>query len=279
MRSHREVFSIERMAAILGVSRSGYYAWLSRPQSRRSAWRRALDTRVRVCFNTHRARSGSPKVYHALKQQGFSCCRTSVARSMRRQGLRSKTRRRYVVTTDSKHMLQVAPNVLNQKFDVDDPNKVWVSDITYIWSRTGWLYLAVVIDLYSRRVVGWSLNKDLGHEGALSALESALHARQPSPGLIIHTDRGTQFCCHGYRNTVKKSQLIHSMSRQGNCWDNAVAESFFKTLKTEWAYHANLRDYNHANRELFEYIEAFYNNKRLHQTLNYISPADFEMLN
>lgn len=272
------MFSVEKMATILGVSKSGYYAWLSRPESGRKTWQRSLDARVRVRFNTDRQRPGSPKVYQALKKEGFSCCRTSVARSMRRPGLRSKTRRRYIVTTDSKHMLQVAPNLLNQGFDVDRPNKVWVSDITYLWSRAGWLYLSVVIDLYSRRVVGWCLSKDLGHEGALSALKSAVHVRRPEPGLMIHTDRGTQFCCNGYRNVVKKNRFIHSMSRQGNCWDNAVAESFFKTLKTEWAYHADLRDYQQTKRELFEYIEAFYNTQRLHQTLNYVSPADFERL-
>jgi transposase InsO family protein len=173
-------------------------------------------------------------------------------------------------------MLHVAPNLLKQKFNVDRPNKVWVSDITYLWSRTGWLYLAIVIDLYSRRVIGWSLRKDLGHEGVLSALKRAIHARQPGPGLMIHTDRGTQFCCHGYRKAVQENEIIHSMSRQGNCWDNAVAESFFRTLKTEWAYHIYLKDYDHAKQELFEYIEAFYNCQRLHQTLNYSSPDAFE---
>jgi putative transposase len=276
MKSYRSVFSIERMAAVLYVSRSGYYAWLSRPESRRKRRQRALDSRVRVCFRTSQDRSGSPKIYHALKQQGFACCRASVARSMRRQGLRSKTRPRFVVTTDSKHMLHVAPNLLRQKFNVDRPNKVWVSDITYLWSHTRWLYLAVVIDLYSRRVIGWSLSKDLGHQGALSALESAIHTRKPDPGLVIHKDRGTQFCSHGYQRAVQEFEIIHSMSRQGNCWDNAVAESFFRTLKTEWAYHIRLKDFDHTRHELFEYIEAFYNNKRLHQTLDYCSPVTFE---
>ena len=155
MKNHRDLFSVERMATVLGVSRSGYYAWLSRPVSRRRVWQRALDSRVRVCFRMDRDRSGSPKVHQALKQQGFSCCRTSVARSMRRQGLRSKTCRRFVITTDSNHQLQTTANLLQQRFDVDHPNKVWVSDITYLRSGEGWLYLAVVIDLYSRRVVGW----------------------------------------------------------------------------------------------------------------------------
>jgi len=276
MKNHRDLFSVERMATVLGVSRSGYYAWLSRPVSRRRVWQRALDSRVRVCFRMDRDRSGSPKVHQALKQQGFSCCRTSVARSMRRQGLRSKTCRRFVITTDSNHQLQTTANLLQQRFDVDHPNKVWVSDITYLRSGEGWLYLAVVIDLYSRRVVGWSLRKDLSHEGALSALTRAIHTRQPAPGLMIHTDRGTQFCCHGYRDVVRQSHFKHSMSRKGNCWDNAVVESFFRALKTEWAYHISLLNYHHARHELFDYIEAFYNTKRLHQTLNYISPADFE---
>lgn len=270
------MFSIERMAAVLDVSRSGYYAWRSRSESRRGEWQRALDARVRVCFNLHKKRSGSPKIFNALNQEGFKCCRSSVARSMRRQGLRSITQRKFVVTTDSKHMLHTEPNLLKQEFDVERPNEVWVSDITYLWSRSGWLYLTVVIDLFSRRVVGWSLNKDLGHEGALSALERAIRTRRPEPDLMIHTDRGTQFCCHGYRKAVQKNRLVHSMSRRGNCWDNAVAESFFRSLKTEWAYHTNLQSYEQALQELFEYIEVDYNNQRLHQTLGYTSPAEFE---
>ena len=175
-------------------------------------------------------------------------------------------------------MFQVAPNLLRQQFSVALPDKVCVSDLTYLWSRTGWLYLATVIDLYSRRVIGWSLSKDLGHEGALFALRQAIHVRQPDPGLIIHTDRGTQFCSNGYRKAIKENQFTHCMSRQGNCWDNAVAEPFFRTLKTEWAYHIRLRDLEHAKHELFRYVEVFYNNQRLHQTLNYRSPAAFERL-
>ena len=197
---------------------------------------------------------------------------------MRRQGRRSITRPKFVVPTDSKHMFQVAPNLLRQQFSVALPDKVCVSDLTYLWSRTGWLYLATVIDLYSRRVIGWSLSKDLGHEGALFALRQAIHVRQPDPGLIIHTDRGTQFCSNGYRKAIKENQFTHCMSRQGNCWDNAVAEPFFRTLKTEWAYHIRLRDLEHAKHELFRYVEVFYNNQRLHQTLNYRSPAAFERL-
>jgi putative transposase len=264
------------MAEVLGVSRSGYYAWLTRPESNRKKQQRALDTVVKVCFKASNDRSGSPKVCQALKQQGFGCSRTAVANSMRRQGLRAKTRRKFVFTTDSRHNLLVAPNLLNRKFDVDRPNTVWVSDITYLWSRAGWLYLTVFIDLFSRRVVGWSLSKDLGHESVLTALQRAIYNRRPGPGLMIHSDQGTQYCCEGFRKAIKTNQFVQSMSRKGNCWDNAVAESFFRALKTEWAYHINLIDIHHAKHELFEYIEVFYNNQRLHGTLNYLSPTHFE---
>ena len=276
MKDHRKEFSIERMASVLSVSRSGYYAWLSRPESSGKKQQGALDSRVKVCFKTSKERSGSPKIYNALKQEGFRCSRSAVARSMRHQGLRAKTRRRFIVTTDSKHTLAPAPNLLKRQSKVDHPNTVWVSDITYLWSREGWLYLTVFLDLFSRRIVGWSLSKDLGHESVLSALESAVHNRQSGPGLMIHTDRGTQFCCDGFKKVIQRHRFIQSMSRQGNCWDNAVVESFFRALKTEWAYHVKLLDYQHAKHELFEYIEVFYNNHRLHGTLDYLTPAQFE---
>ncbi|MDP6651609.1 MAG: IS3 family transposase, partial [Gammaproteobacteria bacterium] len=188
-------------------------------------------------------------------------------------------RRKFVVTTQTKHNLRTAPNLLSRAFDQETPNKVWVSDITYLKSRVGWLYLTVFIDLFSRRVVGWQVSRSLEHETILDALKQAVRSRRPEPGLMIHSDRGVQYCCDGFRMAVDSHGFIQSMSRKANCWDNAVAESFFRALKTEWAYHIELDNLEQARRELFEYIEVFYNNQRLHATLDYVTPADFEMKN
>ena len=279
MRAHRVAFPVERMAKVLGVSKSGYYAWLCRPESNRVRERRILDVRVKAAFEASWKRSGSVKIARALALQGEPCTRGRVTDAMRRQGLRSIVGRRFVVTTQGKHNLLVAPNILNRSFSVSAPNKVWVSDITYLPSRAGWLYLCVFLDLYSRRIVGWHVSPSLRHEGVLAALNSAIARRRPGPGLLIHSDRGVQYCCDGFRRVMGKHRFVQSMSRKGNCWDNAVAESFFRSLKTEWSYHIELTDVRHAGHELFEYIERFYNNQRLHATLDYVSPAAYEKQN
>ncbi len=279
MRAHRAAFRLERMAKVLGVSKSGYYAWLQRPESNRVRERRILDVRVKAAFEASWKRSGSVKIARALALQGEPCTRGRVTDAMRRQGLRSIVGRRFVVTTQGKHNLLVAPNILNRSFSVSAPNKVWVSDITYLPSRAGWLYLCVFLDLYSRRIVGWHVSPSLRHEGVLAALNSAIARRRPGPGLLIHSDRGVQYCCDGFRRVMGKHRFVQSMSRKGNCWDNAVAESFFRSLKTEWSYHIELTDVRHAGHELFEYIERFYNNQRLHATLDYVSPAAYEKQN
>ena len=261
---------------MLDVSTSGYYDWLSRPESQRKKERRYLDVLVKAAFQTSHGRSGSLKISRQLAAQGNPYSRSRVADSMRRQGLRSKVRRKFVVTTDTKHNLKASPNLLNRNFDVGRPNKVWSSDITYLRSRAGWLYLVVFLDLFSRRVVGWCVSTSLGHETVLTAMARAVWQRRPEPGLMIHSDRGIQYCCDGFRKAIDRHQFIQSMSRKGNCWDNAVTESFFRSLKTEWLYHVDLKDLDHAERELFEYIERFYNNQRLHASLDYLSPAHFE---
>ena len=279
MRAYRAAFPVERMAKVLGVSKSGYYAWLQRPESNRVRERRILDVRVKAAFEASWKRSGSVKIARALALQGEPCTRGRVTDAMRRQGLRSIVGRRFVVTTQGKHNLLVAPNILNRSFSVSAPNKVWVSDITYLPSRAGWLYLCVFLDLYSRRIVGWHVSPSLRHEGVLAALNSAIARRRPGPGLLIHSDRGVQYCCDGFRRVMGKHRFVQSMSRKGNCWDNAVAESFFRSLKTEWSYHIELTDVRHAGHELFEYIERFYNHQRLHATLDYVSPAAYEKQN
>ena len=277
MKTQEALFPVERMAQVLGVSKSGYYAWRSRGESKRDLTRRLVDVRVKATFEDSHGRSGSLKIARALTAQGHATSRRRAADSMRRQGLVSKVRRKFIVTTASSHRLSPAPNLLNRAFDVDTPNTVWVSDITYLSSRSGWLYLVVFIDLFSRRVVGWQVSDSLAHEMVLTALECAVYRRRPGSGLLIHSDRGVQYCCDGFREAIGKHQFIQSMSRKGNCWDNAVAESFFRTLKTEWAYHVELVDLEHAKCELFEYIERFYNHQRLHATLDYLSPAAFEL--
>ena len=278
MKTHRKEFSVERMAKVLEVSTSGYYAWISRPESRRKKERRHLDVLVKAAFEISKGRYGSRKIERVLAKKDHTYSRSRVAESMRRQSLRSKVCRKFVVTTDTRHDLKASPNLLNREFDVDRPNQVWTSDITYLPRRAGWLYLVVFLDLFSRRVVGWCVSTSLGHETVLKALSRAVWQRRPEPSLMVHSDRGIQYCSDGFRDAIDRHQFVQSMSRKGNFWDNAVTEALFRTLKTEWLYHVDLENLDHAERELFEYIELFYNNQRLHASLDYVSPAEFETM-
>jgi putative transposase len=276
MKNHSSEFSVEKMAVVLEVSRSGYYAFAQRPQGLRSAERMQFDLEVSSAYSAGKQRYGSEKVRQELGRRGRKVSRKRVAESMRRQGLYYKPKRRYKVTTDSRHSFPVAENLLQRNFSVGMPNRVWVSDITYVSSNSGWLYLTVFIDLFSRLVVGWYISTSLGHEGVLTALRRAVWRRKPQAGLLIHSDRGAQYCCHAFRREVETLRFVQSMSRKGDCWDNAVAESFFRTLKTELVYRNEIRDRVHAEELLFEYIEVFYNRQRLHATLGYVPPAEFE---
>jgi len=275
MKTNSSEFSVERMAAVLGVSRSGYYDWLGRTESKRAHERRLFDLEVKAAFASGRGHYGRDRVRLDLGLRGRKTSRKRVGDSLKRQGLLAKPKRRYRVTTDSKHGFSVAQNLLNRNFSVSAPNQVWVGDITYLPSRCGWLYLTVFIDLFSRLVVGWAVSTSLGHEGVLEALHRAIWRRKPPAGLMIHTDRGVQFCCEAFRKAIAMHHFVQSMSRKGNCWDNAVAESFFGTLKTEWLSEIDLRDLNHAVPELFEYIDHFYNGQRMHTTIG-MSPIMFE---
>lgn len=266
------------MCRVLEVSRSGFYCWQKRIESKRSLERRRLDVKVKAVFEVSKQRYGSPKITEELRKQGVQTSRNRVAASMKRQGLRSKVRRKYRVTTDSKHSYPVSANILNRNFSTQAANQVWVSDITYIPSRAGWLYLTVILDLFSRLVVGWCVSRSLGHEMVVTALKRALWRRRPLEGLIFHSDRGVQYCCEDFRKETKENSITQSMSRKGNCWDNAVAESFFHSFKTECIYHVDIADLDHSERVIFEYIEGFYNNQRLHQTNGYLSPVEFERL-
>ena len=269
-------FSVERVAKVLNVSRSGYYAWLSRPRSRRAEENIRLDVEIKSVYEHSKRRYGSVKITRELLRRGEKCGRNRIAARMRKMGIASKVRKKFKATTNSKHNYPVAPNLLNRNFTASGPNEVWVSDITYIWTKSGWSYLTVFIDLFSRSVVGWAVSTSLSHQMVLEAFQNALWRRKPGKELIVHSDQGVQFACDEFRKTLTKHSFIQSMSRKGDCWDNAVAESFFKTVKTEWAYHVDFQDIHHVKREAFEYLEIFYNRERLHATLAYLSPAEYE---
>jgi putative transposase len=265
------------MCHVLLVSRAGYYAWLGRPESPRSARVGGLLEPIREAHRASDGTYGSPRVYRDLKAKGFTCCEKTVARLMRRDGLRAANSRRFVVhTTDSRHDHPIAGNTLDRQFEPGEIDRVWVADITYIATGEGWLYLAAVLDLGSRMVVGFATADHLRSELAERALGNALACRRPTGPLLHHSDRGVQYACDAYQELLRGNGLEVSMSRKGNCHDNAVMESFFGTLKQELVYRRTYKTREEAQRSLFAYIEVFYNRKRLHSTLGYVSPVQYE---
>ena len=265
------------MCHVLEVSRAGYYAWLARPESPRAARMAALSGRIAEAHREARGVYGAPRVHRALAAQGVACCENTVARLMRLGGLRGCVPRRFVPrTTDSAHGHAVATNALDRRFEPGEPDRVWVADISYIPTGQGWLYLAAVLDLGSRRVVGWSAADHLRSELAGRALDNALEARRPGAGLLHHSDRGVQYACDDYQQLLRAHGLEASMSRRGDCWDNAAMESFFSTLKRELVHRACFATREQATRSLFDYIEVFYNRRRLHSSLGYRSPVQYE---
>jgi putative transposase len=265
------------MCHVLGVSRAGYYARLGRPESPRAARMAALSARIAEAHREARGVYGAPRVHRALAAGGVACCENTVAKLMRLGGLRGCAPRRFVPrTTDSAHGHGVAANALDRRFEPGEPDRVWVADISYIPTGQGWLYLAAVLDLGSRRVVGWSAADHLRSELAGRALGNALEARRPGAGLLHHSDRGVQYACDDYQQLLRSNGLEPSMSRRGNCWDNAAMESFFSTLKRELVHRATFATREEATRSLFDYIEVFYNRRRLHSSLGYRSPVQYE---
>ena len=264
------------MCRVLEVSRSGFYAWVRRPESDRTKTNRKLLVSIKAIHAKTRRSYGSPRIHEELQAQKISCGRHRVARLMRENGLVAKASKKYKATTDSNHSNPVAENLLLRNFEAFDPNEVWVGDITFVWTREGWLYLAVLLDLFSRRVVGWSVRERLDRSLVLEALERALALRDPEPGLIVHHDRGSQYASTDYREILDERGCLLSMSRKGDCWDNAVAESFFGSLKTEWIPETGYQTRKEAVLDLFQYIEAFYNRTRRHTTISNVSPVDFE---
>jgi len=273
---HRAVWPVTVLCATLGVSPQGFYAWRARPASARQQRRDALLVAMRAMHAEFKQRYGSPRMYRELRARGVPCSRNTVAKLMRADGLRAKAARKFRHTTDSNHRLPVAENLLDRQFEAQGPNERWVADITYIPTREGWLYLAVVEDLYSRRVVGWSLAAHLESRLVVDALEMAVARRLPAAGLLAHSDRGSQYASAHYQQLLAKHGIECSMSRVGQCWDNAPMESFFATLKKELVHHEDYQSRAEARASIVEYIETFYNPKRRHSALGYLSPAEFE---
>lgn len=276
MAAHAGEFKIERMCRVLGVGRSGYYAWRSRPASQRARANEALWVQIQAEYETSRDTYGSPRIHAALQRQGVRCSRKRIARLMQLHQLRARTRKkRRPVTTQREAGARPAPNLLNQEFSATVPNQKWVSDITYIETAEGWLYLAVILDLFSRRIVGWAMAEHMEASLAEAAWNMALVQRHPQTGLLHHSDQGRQYSSTTYQSALAALHCQVSMSRVGNCYDNAAMESFFATLKTECATQP-FATRTQARSAIFEYIEAWYNRQRLHSSLGYLSPAEFE---
>ena len=274
--SQRSMHRVDHLCSATGVSRSGYYAWRSRPESRRASKNRTLLQQIRRLHVENREAYGAVKTWRTLNDEGIPCGRHRVRRLRRENRIEARRMRRFRAAYQARNSEPAAPNHLNRQFNVSVPNRVWAGDITFISTRSGWLYLAVLLDLYSRRVVGWAMSERPDGQLVLDALSMAIAHRSPSPGLIHHSDQGIQYASRVYRNRLQAHGMRPSMSRKGNCHDNAVVESFFSTLKNEWVFHQTFQDRNQARTALFDYIELFYNRKRRHATLNNRSPVQFE---
>jgi putative transposase len=271
-------YPVTIMCDVLGVSPAGYYAWRSRPECRRSAANRELVHDIQQVHRNTNGRYGSPRIHAELQAQGRGASRGRIERLMRRHGIRAiMARPRRVRTTDSRHNLPIAPNLLERNFIAAAPNRIWLADITYIETDQGWLYLAAVMDLYSRRIVGWAMEDHLRADLPLAALRMAISAQRPGAGLIHHSDRGVQYASADYRKLMRSAGLHASMSRKADCYDNAPMESFFHTLKTELVHHRQYATRQEAKRDIFAYIEGFYNRTRRHSAIGYISPIEMQL--
>ena len=264
------------LCRVMRVSRSSYYQHLRQQQRPSCSQQRKLESLAKSIHEASKESYGSRRISESFQAKGYPVGRYQARSLMRKLNLVAKSTKRFKVTTDSNHNHPVAPNLLNRQFQVDRPDTVWASDITYLWTRQGWLYVAVVLDLFSRKVVGWSIDRRMTTELVKKALNMAVMYRQPSKGLLHHSDRGSQYASYAYQEELKKHGMVCSMSRKGNCWDNAVVERFFRSLKTEQTNHYRYENREAARRDVVDYILMFYNSQRLHSTLGYRSPADFE---
>jgi len=277
VKQHQSQFDVRTMCQTLKVSTSGFYAWCNRAPSAQSQRREQLACQIRQVHGEVRGVYGSPRIHQTLKAQGQIVCKNTVAKIMKQQQIRAKSKKKFVPrTTDSAHAYRPAKNLLDRCFEASEPNCKWVTDITYVPTDEGWLYTAVVMDLCSRKIVGWSMAEHMQVQLASDALKMALLQRDPPVGLLHHSDRGVQYCCDDYQLLLKKHGLSCSMSGKGNCYDNAAMESFWASLKTERVYQEHYATRQQARQSIFEYIEVFYNRKRLHSALGYLSPEAFE---
>jgi len=265
------------MCELLDISRSGYYGWLNRAMSRRAIETKGITDVAIKSYNELRGMCGLDKLLEDVREKYPKCSRSRLYKIQKEHNLYSKRKRKYKATTNSNHKLPVAENILNQDFNVDRPGAVWVTDISYIGTNEGWLYLATVKDIYTKEIVGWATNENIKTELCIKALNNAVKRHKPPKGLIHHSDRGVQYCSHEYRALLKKHNMVCSMSRKGNCYDNACAETFFSTIKCEMLYNNKYATREQARREIFWYIETFYNRRRRHQALNYLTPCAYKL--
>jgi putative transposase len=276
---HQNQFSLKRLCQVLCISRSAYYNWLTSKPGKWAQENTELLKEIRIIHKQSRQTYGSPRVTKELHKRGYSCSRARVARLMAKNNIYAKTKRKFKVTTESAHNYPVPADLLNQNFTVDCPNKIWVSDITYIWTKAGWLYLTIILDLFNRQVIGWAMSQHLtAITTTIQALNDAYRRQSPDADLIFHSDRGVQYACLEFRNKLADYKMAQSMSGKGNCYDNAVAESFFHTLKTELVYFEKYETKEQAKQSIFEYIEVFYNRQRLHSALGYQTPVEYAVL-
>jgi transposase InsO family protein len=276
IKNHEKIFPIEKMCKVLKVSQSGFYRWKQTIISKRNQRMNLIKEKITTIYFESKQRYGSPRITKELNILGYKISRITVAKYMNKLGLRSKLSKKFKVTTDSKHSYLMVENVLNRQFSASEPSKVWVSDITYIYTKEGFMYLTTIIDLYDRKIIGWSLSNGMStDETSLAAWKMAIKNRSVTTGLIFHSDRGIQYANHKFANILGSYKVTRSMSRKGNCWDNAVAESFFKSLKTELIYGNKLISKVQMKLEIFEYIEIWYNRKRRHSALNYKTINEF----
>jgi putative transposase len=279
IRKERKNYPIGLLCRTLMVSRSGYYKYLSQKITKKAKEDAEVLEIIRFYYSKSNGTYGLPRITAAMRKAGLRVNKKRIARLMKLHNIRAKTKRKFRVTTKANKKMQASENLLEGKFYSGQQDKIWTSDITYLWTREGWLYLAVIMDIYSRKIVGWSVSPSLSTELIIRALRMAIIHRNPSEGIILHSDRGSQYTSHSFRKLLKNYGIIQSMSSSGNCYDNAITESFFHTLKTELTYWENYQSREEAKRSLFNYIEIFYNRQRLHSALGYLSPVEFEEIN
>ena len=279
IREHRKTYCITRLCEVLDVSTSGYYDWYDRPESPRSQEHRRLTHKIQHAHQQTRGIYGSPKIHRDLLADGETCSAKQVARLMKKADIQSRVARKFVITTNSKNTSQPAPDRLQRQFRVKQPNYAWVSDTTFIPTREGWLFLAIILDLYSRQIIGWAMGSKNDTELVQNALTMALWRRGHVQGVIVHSDQGSTYASGNYQQQLTKNQMLCSMSRKGECLDNAVAESFFGSLKNEWVTFEDYKTRAQARQSIFEYIEIFYNRQRRHASFNYMTPVEYETRN